>query len=395
MLQRRAAQAAPKPTRPYYGPEGPNPGRVNGAPATPNFQALLAQLAAGPTQRSESEWDSMLAPRVQPFIDSINQSTNTARGMNEFSYESKAAANQGLSEGFLKILTGGKTGAEAEQYAKEQFGGQYLPAQAMSIAADHLRDLTHDFDEADWTITSKFMELMAEVPSVREELRAKVEAQDKDAHETKVQRAALLLDETWKLYNANRDIFKDDRDFKEGQRITDEQLGMAREKLGISQKSANTSAKNAQSAAVRAATGAKNAEIRGYELKLKQARQDYTKAKDKVAQRQAQERIKVQQDNVAIARLRAQNAAKPKPKKGFTAAKKQEMAEIAMATAKDDFFGGTDDQGNPFDPRKPVETLRDLIAAGVPFSIAIRAIQRYGKDPSADAYWAATLGWKK
>jgi hypothetical protein len=330
----------------------------------------------------------MLAPRVQPFIDSINQSTNTARGMNEYRFESAAAANQGLSEGFLKVLTGGKTGVEAEQFAKDNYGGSFLPAQAMSLAADQLKNLTHDFDEADWTITSKFMELMAEVPSVREELRAKVEAQDKDAHETKVQTAALLLDETWKLYNANRAEFEFGVGQKNAKAEFDAKMDLAAQELGIDRTKAQTGAKNAQSGAVRAATGAKNAQIRNAELALKKAKQSYAKAKDGVAQGQAQQRIDIAKGNLAVARLRVKTAAstKAKPKtKGFTAAKKQELSQIAFETAADDFDTGT----------KPVETLRDLIAAGVPFSIAIRAIQRYGKDPAADAYWAATLGWKK
>jgi hypothetical protein len=316
-----------------------------------------------------------------------------ARGQNEFSYESKVAANQGLSEGFLKILTGGKTGAEAEQYAKEQFGGQYLPAQAMSIAADHLRDLTHDFDENDWTITGKYMELMAEVPAVREELRAKIETQDQNDHKTKVETASLLLDETWRMYNENRKIFEYGETKSFEREKYERGLAAAREKLGLDVYDKQTDRIKAGTSATNAATSAKNAQIRNAELALKKANQQYTKAKDKITQRNAQENINIAKGNLEVARLKAkidaQKASKPKPgaakPKPLTAAKKQELSQIAFDTASDDFDSGT----------KPVETLRDLIAAGVPFSIAIRAIQRYGKDPSADAYWAATLGWKK
>ena len=74
------------------------------------------------------------------------------------------------------------------------------------------------------------------------------------------------------------------------------------------------------------------------------------------------------------------------PKKGgFTAKQRQGMAETAVASARDAVELGM----------KPVDVLRDLIASGVPFSIAIKAIQRFGRSAGADNFWKATLGWTK
>lgn len=368
-----------------YAPRPPvrttTPAARSGAPAPPNFQAFLEELASSMPTRTEDEWNTLLAARTQPFINAIDQSTNQARAMNEYRLETKAGVNQGLSEGFLKMLTGGKTGAEAEQFAKEQFGGSYLPAQAMSMAADQLRQLTADFDDGDWKITGQYMEAMQQIPAIREELRAKVEQGDQDEYAQRIQTASLLLDETWRAYGADRAAYEYGTNRADELKLKKEQMDLARGELGVKGVNAGTSAVNA-------ATSAKNADIRAAELKLKRAKQSYAKAKDKVSQQQAQQRIDIAKGNLEVARLRAETAAKPKskkPKPGLSAAKKQELAQIAFETAADDFAANT----------KPLETLRDLIAAGVPFAIAIRAIQRFGKDPTADPYWTATRGWKK
>lgn len=202
-------------------------------PRPPDAAAFLATLAAGVPTRTDDEWDALLGPRLQPYIDAINSSTNTARAMNEYRFETKSAANQGLGEAFLKLLTGGQTGDEAAAYAKQNFGGSYLPAQAMQIAADELRRLTSDFDDDDWEVTGQYMQAMNQIPGIRDELRAKVEASDRDDYATRVQTASLLLDESWRLYNANRDSFKFDVNAQETTRVHDAQLAQARKALGI------------------------------------------------------------------------------------------------------------------------------------------------------------------
>ncbi|HXH87327.1 MAG TPA: hypothetical protein VNI55_01800 [Gaiellaceae bacterium] len=84
-------------------------------------------------------------------------------------------------------------------------------------------------------------------------------------------------------------------------------------------------------------------------------------------------------------RLSQPTAKTAKATGGFTAAQKQDLSAVAFDTAADDFKAKT----------RPVETLRDLIAAGVPFSIAVRAIQRFGRNAAADENWQATIGWTK
>jgi len=239
--KRRAAVPAGRPpaTRPAAG--RPAVAAAAAAPPTaPNFAALLAELSRGPATRSQEEWDALLNPRIKPYVDAIENSTLRGRAFNEYNYETKAAANKGLSSAFLGILTGGKTGAEAEQFSKENFGGSYLGGQALQLAGERLTTLTADFDQNDWKLTSDYLEAMREVPAIREELRATLEKQDLDQHARRVTEATLLVDESWRYYQANRAEFEygqgrsdkltaEARDRADAKALQQEQLRIARE----------------------------------------------------------------------------------------------------------------------------------------------------------------------
>lgn len=110
-----------------------------------------------------------------------------------------------------------------------------------------------------------------------------------------------------------------------------------------------------------------------------------SRAKQGLDQLAKQAKLALDQDKFELALKREARMAKAPKKGGFTAKQKQDLAAIAFDTSADDFDAGT----------APVETLRDLIAAGVPFSIAIKAIQRQGRKADASANWKATLGWTK
>lgn len=115
-----------------------------------------------------------------------------------------------------------------------------------------------------------------------------------------------------------------------------------------------------------------------------------------------QTKMNLDQKKYELALAREKRMSLPKDKGGFTQKQKRDMAQIAFETASDDFKGYKDDDGNDVPPRPPVETLRDLIAADVPFSVAIKAIQRFargkkpaGVDAETWALWRATLKWTK
>lgn len=100
-------------------------------------------------------------------------------------------------------------------------------------------------------------------------------------------------------------------------------------------------------------------------------------------------------------RLAMQKEARLAKGGGFTPATIQNLTEVSFDTAKaayDDVFV-LDSNGDPTTkakPRpKPVEVLRVLIGRGIPFSIAVKAIQRVAQTQGADKYWKATLGWTK
>ena len=167
---------------------------------------------------------------------------------------------------------------------------------------------------------------------------------------------------------------------------------IAVEKLGISKGQLDVSKQNAVTSAQR--------------LKL-------DAQKERFDQILANAKLDLDGDKYELAAKREQRMAKSPKKGGFTATQKQKMAQTALASARDAYLGFKDDDGNVVPPRPPVEVLRDLLAADVPFSIAIKAIQRFGKgrmpaelkgvkvldaegrEVSLWDLWRATLKWTK
>jgi hypothetical protein len=105
----------------------------------------------------------------------------------------------------------------------------------------------------------------------------------------------LLIDEAWRAFGAKDARYKDDRAFAEDQRVTNAQLAIAKGELGVKGVNAATDAQNAN-------TSAKNAQIRAAELELKQAREARGKTKDRASIRQADARIKIAQEKLALER---------------------------------------------------------------------------------------------
>jgi hypothetical protein len=140
-----------------------------------------------------------------------------------------------------------------------------------------------------------------------------------DDYERRVKEAGLLIDESWKAFGAQSDLYKSNRDFAEEQRITNEQLDMARGKLGIDRTKAATSARNA-------ATSAKNADIRAKELALKRATEQRQLAKSKAEIRQADANIKLRREELRLAQQKA--------KGGGSNAQKAER-DLAISILKD------------------------------------------------------------
>jgi hypothetical protein len=285
----------------YYGigsqPKPKPKPAVAARPVSP-LQKLLNELSSGPVQRTDQQWSEMLDPRVKPFTDAIDASTLNARARSEFQFENAARANKDQGSAFLSILTGGKTGAEAEAYSKENFGGSYLGGQAMEMATQQLRGLTADWDEREWEISGEYLKAMQQVPGIREELRASIEKDDVDDYTRKFQYATLLLDETYRQAQLSEEKRQFNTQFSEEKRLNAEKMQMAAQELGIDSYQAGTDRINA-------GTSAKNAALRAAELDLKRAREARSKVKDKASIRQADARIRVSQEKLALERRKA------------------------------------------------------------------------------------------
>jgi hypothetical protein len=302
------------------------------APVSP-LQKLLNELSQGPKQRTDAEWSALLDPRVKPFTDAIDSSTLNARARSEYQFETAAQANKDLGQGFLGVLTGGKTGAEAEQYSKENFGGAYLGAQAMSMAADHLKELTSDWDEREWAISGEYLKAMQEVPGIREELRAQVEKADGDEYERKFKYTTLLLDETYRQSQLAED-----------KRVHSEQLKQSAAALGIN---AMDDAADNKTAAKNAATSAKNAATRATQAEIARLREERQGLKDKAQIRQNDERLRIAREKLALQRKQASG-------KGSSAQKNE--TKLALDLLDDPEIIGRVDPEFPEEGRKGKKT---------------------------------------
>lgn len=127
----------------------------------------------------------------------------------------------------------------------------------------------------------------------------------------------------------------------------------------------------------------KRYKVAGYNLQVQKAAQGYDATLA---------RIGIQDKNLALRAAELDyKMSLPRTKKGgFTAQQKQHLAVQALETAKTDFDGGYTDPGTgdfiDTGKKQPVETLKDLLAANVPFKIAVKALQRY---------WPHTKAWSK
>jgi hypothetical protein len=254
------------------------------------MQKLLAELAAGPVERTDDQWNAVLNPRMKPFTDSIDAATLNNRARSEFQYENAARANTDMSSAFLGILTGGKTGADAEPYSKSEWGGSYLGGQAMELAAQNLRVLTSDWDEREWEISGEYLKAMQQVPGIREELRASIEKDDVDDYTRKFQYATLLLDETYR----QSQLAEEKRQFG----VTD---AFEKQKYADQKKAAAQAAKQQYGIDLYGEqTDRINAGTRAAQVELNAAREARQAAKDKASIRQADARIKIAKEKLAL-----------------------------------------------------------------------------------------------
>jgi hypothetical protein len=140
------------------------------------------------------------------------------------------------------------------------------------------------------------------------------------------------------------------------------------------------------------------------------------RAKDRVAAANANAKLGISKANLAIAQQREARLAKgPKTKNnpgGYTSKQIQQWSNQAGSNARDSYNGilnpkfdnrhpdgwvdpntGVKNRKYTAPPREAPVVLRELIAAGVPYSIAMKAILVYARRPNSR--WAYALKWQK
>jgi hypothetical protein len=176
-----------------------------------------------------------------------------------------------------------------------------------------------------------------------------------------------------------------DAALKERAQRVDEQIAI--EKLGISKAQLGLSAQRNQISAINAGTAQDRARTARYNAQLSKLKAD----------RSYQNTLKSLGLQEAGLSLRAMELEAKKKSGGFTRQKLNDLAGRAYESAQDAFEGGyIDEDGKRVVVNKrPIEVLHDLLAQDVPFSVAIKAIQRFGRKPGAGPRWRATLKWTK
>jgi hypothetical protein len=173
-----------------------------------------------------------------------------------------------------------------------------------------------------------------------------------------------------------------DAALKERAQRVDEQIAI--EKLGISKAQLGISAANA-------ATSRFSAQTARYNSQLKKLQNDRS-------YQNALTSLGFDEENL---RLRAEELEAKKNSGGFTQKQLSDKKQIAFETVRDDFAGGyKDDDGKwvSLGRKTPKESLLDLVNQGIPFSVAVAAIQRVARHATnktaTGRLWRAALGWK-
>jgi hypothetical protein len=176
-----------------------------------------------------------------------------------------------------------------------------------------------------------------------------------------------------------------DAALKERAQRVDEQIAI--EKLGISRAQLGLSAQRNQISAVNAGTARDRAAIARYNAQLSKLKAD----------RSYQNTLKSLGLQEAGLSLRAMELEAKRRSGGWTPKQQRDLKLDALASAQDAWDNGYYDDGKWVPVKKtPAEVLRELIDADVPFSIAISAIQSFGRKAGKNRpLWRATLKWTK
>lgn len=338
-------------------------------------RAQQAQTAAHQRAGGLAEVLGGIAPQTQATYQAAGDSTAAyAKGFSAAFSQNSQAAEAGLNEILAKTGTGQQQVRGAGQAGGDVlYGvGGYIPASGLAREGA--------------AFTAAAQNLPATARFLGQQQAGQIGLSSREKLE---QLNALLRQEKGKLPGLAREIRADQAEAAIKDRAQRVNEAYIESQIGNIAFDNQVSAANAETARMNAATRRQSARFN---------------------QIMARADLALDEKQFELAVLREQRLSKPKAKGGFTPKQKKDLSQQAVDTAGDDFYGVDDD---PSTTRPPLETLRDLIAGGVPFSIAIRAIQRYAKGTmpahlkgvmGVDAQgrevpmwdlWKATLGWTK
>jgi hypothetical protein len=173
-----------------------------------------------------------------------------------------------------------------------------------------------------------------------------------------------------------------DAALKERAQRVDEQIAI--EKLGISKAQLGISAANAETSRFSAQTARYNSQL--------------TRLQNDRSYQNALRSLGLEEAGLG---LRAMELEAKKKSGGFTPKELSDKKQIAFETAHDDFAGGYKDKDGKWislGRKTPKESLLDLVNQGIPFSVAVAAIQRVARHATNKTaigrLWRASLGWK-
>lgn len=123
--------------------------------------------AQGQGYKDAKAWaEARIDAKLQPFKDSYKSDQELLNSQRKLSTD----ASNNFNAAFAGILTGGKSGAEGQAYAKEHFGGSYMGDIAAEDGMVMLGQLTRDFNARDWELKDKLDKVLAQRPDLVDQL---------------------------------------------------------------------------------------------------------------------------------------------------------------------------------------------------------------------------------
>lgn len=167
-----ATAAAPKPVK-SYDPYGALQDATNQLVSAHPDYSQIAPVDFESLQRAA-------LTQAQQGAYQAGQPIQNERGYQQARQKASGEAATNFSKAFADILTGGKSGAEGEQYSLENFGGSYLAGIAARMGQQLISQQTDYFNEQDFKLAGQLADIMDSIPDEADKIYSDLVKSEQD-----------------------------------------------------------------------------------------------------------------------------------------------------------------------------------------------------------------------